>query len=172
MFQTESRTSLAHGAATILVLVFHNTVRSIRKTHRDATVAILYNILQTVIMVGAFFVLLDVLGFVGTRSGGFPAVCDVRHLCLYDARQIGWRCYGLGRANVADDAAPADEPGYCGLRLGPRRVLYSDRLNDRDFGGVSPCLDPDRDSATFWRLHDAGAGVVFGVRGWHGLAGA
>ena len=70
MFQTESRTSLAHGAATILVLVFHNTVRSIRKTHRDATVAILYNILQTVIMVGAFFVLLDVLGLRGNAIRG------------------------------------------------------------------------------------------------------
>jgi len=70
MFQTQNRSSLAHGAATILVLIFHNTVRSIRKTHRDATVAIIYNIVQTVIMVGAFFILLDVLGLRGLAIRG------------------------------------------------------------------------------------------------------
>ena len=70
MFQAERRSSLLEGAGTLLQLVFHNTVRSIRKTHRDATIAIIYNILQTMIMVGAFFVLLDILGLRGLAIRG------------------------------------------------------------------------------------------------------
>ncbi len=70
MFQAESKSSLLQGAATILALIYHNTVRSIRKSHRDATLAILFNVLQTLIMVGAFFILLDVLGLRGLAIRG------------------------------------------------------------------------------------------------------
>ena len=44
------------------MLIFHNTVRSIRKDHRDAILAILYSIFQTLVMVGAFYILMDMLG--------------------------------------------------------------------------------------------------------------
>ncbi|MBT8458472.1 MAG: ABC transporter permease [Boseongicola sp.] len=70
MFQSEQRSSLLQGAATILVLIFHNSVRSIRKTHRNAVISILYNILQTLVMVGAFFILLDLLGLRGLAIRG------------------------------------------------------------------------------------------------------
>ncbi len=70
MFQSERKSSLAQGAATLAGLVFHNTVRSIRRSHRDATLAIGFNILQTMIMVGAFFLLLDVLGLRGMAIRG------------------------------------------------------------------------------------------------------
>ena len=70
MFQAESRSSHLQGAATIATLIFHNTVRAIRKSHRDATLAIIFNIIQTLIMVGAFFILLDVLGLRGLAIRG------------------------------------------------------------------------------------------------------
>ena len=54
MFQSERRTTRLDGALTFFNLTFHNAVRSIRSSHRDAMIAILYNILQTLIMVGAF----------------------------------------------------------------------------------------------------------------------
>lgn len=70
MFQAEGRSSLMQGAATLLVLVYHNSVRSIRKSHRNAAIAILFNILQKLVMVLAFFLLLDILGLRGLAIRG------------------------------------------------------------------------------------------------------
>ena len=57
-----ARPSLLMGAITLSELVFHNTVRSVRKTHRDALAAIATNVLQMLIMVAVFYVLFDLLG--------------------------------------------------------------------------------------------------------------
>ncbi len=70
MFQAEKQQSLAGAALTILDLVYHNTVRTVRKSHRDAVFAILVNILQTLIMVGAFVALFEVLGMRGAAIRG------------------------------------------------------------------------------------------------------
>lgn len=70
MFQAEKKQSLSGAALTILDLIYHNTVRTVRKTHRDALFAILVNILQTLVMVGAFVMLFEVLGMRGTAIRG------------------------------------------------------------------------------------------------------
>ncbi|MBT8417492.1 MAG: ABC transporter permease [Silicimonas sp.] len=70
MFETERKQSLAGAAMTIGDLIYHNTVRTVRKTHRDAIFAILVNIMQTLIMVGAFVLLFEVLGMRGTAIRG------------------------------------------------------------------------------------------------------
>lgn len=72
MFQAETRTShsLVGAALTILELIYHNTVRTVRKTHRDAIFAILINIMQTLIMVAAFVMLFEILGMRGTALRG------------------------------------------------------------------------------------------------------
>lgn len=63
MFQSETRKpSIIRGALTILGLIYHNTVRSIRRGHRDALMAIVSNILQMIVMIGIFFVFMDMLG--------------------------------------------------------------------------------------------------------------
>ena len=62
MFQAERRTSLIDGAGTLLTLIFHDAARSVRKDDRNAIVAVVWNIVQTVVMVAAFFFLLDFLG--------------------------------------------------------------------------------------------------------------
>ena len=62
MFQAANRRTSWRAAATILSLIYHNTVRSVRKGHRDATFAILYSIAQNVILLSAFLVLFDLLG--------------------------------------------------------------------------------------------------------------
>ncbi|MEM9972173.1 MAG: ABC transporter permease, partial [Pseudomonadota bacterium] len=62
MFQAERRTTLLDSAFTFFTLTFHNAVRSIRSTHRDALMAILNNIVQTLIMVGGFYLLFIVMG--------------------------------------------------------------------------------------------------------------
>ena len=70
MFQVEKRKSLWGAALTILDLIYHNTVRTVRKSHRDALFAILVNILQTLIMVAAFVLLFEVLGMRGLAIRG------------------------------------------------------------------------------------------------------
>lgn len=70
MFQVERRKSLWGAAFTILDLIYHNTVRTVRKSHRDALFAILVNILQTLIMVAAFVLMFDLLGMRGTAIRG------------------------------------------------------------------------------------------------------
>lgn len=70
MFQAERRTSLIDGAFTLAMLVFHNTVRAIRKTHRDATLAIIVNIVQTLVMIAAFYFVLDIIGLRRTAIRG------------------------------------------------------------------------------------------------------
>jgi len=70
MFQAERRSTLFDGAFTFLNLTFHNAVRSTRSSNRNAILAILINILQTLVMVGAFYFLFDVLGLRGLAIRG------------------------------------------------------------------------------------------------------
>jgi len=62
MFAAEQKPSLTRGAYQIGGLIFHNVVRSIRKGHRDAVFAILASVLQTMVMVMAFYLFIDLLG--------------------------------------------------------------------------------------------------------------
>ncbi len=90
MFQSQKRQTLAGAAFTVLDLIYHNTVRSVRKTHRDAVFAILLNIVQTLVMVGAMYLLFDILGMramairgdflLYVMSGIFVFMCHVKSL--------------------------------------------------------------------------------------------
>lgn len=62
MFATEQKPSLARGAYKIADLIFHNTVRSVRKGHRDAIFAILTSVMQSLIMIMAFYFFIDIVG--------------------------------------------------------------------------------------------------------------
>ena len=62
MFSTHENKSLLYGAYRLLDLIYHNTVRSVRKGHRDAVFAIVANIIQTLVMVGAFYLFIDIMG--------------------------------------------------------------------------------------------------------------
>ncbi|MCG6884917.1 MAG: ABC transporter permease [Silicimonas sp.] len=60
--------SIARGAYKLLDLTYHNTVRSIRKGHRDAVFAIVSNIIQTLVMVGAFYLFMSFFRQFGASS--------------------------------------------------------------------------------------------------------
>ncbi|WP_370399593.1 ABC transporter permease [Sulfitobacter sp. JB4-11] len=63
MFEVSTRRPNAlSSAATILELIYHNVVRSIRSQHRNAVVAILLNMLQAVMFVAAFYAMFSLLG--------------------------------------------------------------------------------------------------------------
>lgn len=70
MFEARRSTSWIGSAGRVLGLVFHNTVRSVRKTHANAYMAIGLNIFQTVILVVSFYVLFTVLGIRGAAIRG------------------------------------------------------------------------------------------------------
>ena len=54
----------------MLELIYHSTVREVRKGHRNALVGLLLNILQTIIFIGAFFMMFWILGVRGNAIRG------------------------------------------------------------------------------------------------------
>ncbi len=70
MFQRQTSTSSLQSGARLLDLIYHATVRSVRKSHGNAIFALLTNIMQTIIFVMAFFVMFSVLGLRGAAVRG------------------------------------------------------------------------------------------------------
>ncbi|MBP0483097.1 ABC transporter permease [Sagittula salina] len=62
MFQTARPKSKLQSAIQIAELIYHNSVRAVRKTHENAFMAILMNLLQTIIFVLAFFAMFEIMG--------------------------------------------------------------------------------------------------------------
>ncbi|MEB8389281.1 ABC transporter permease [Rhodobacteraceae bacterium KMM 6894] len=70
MFQQVKPRSNLHAAASILTLIYHATVRDVRKGHGNAIIAIALNILQALVFVAAFFVMFSILGLRGAALRG------------------------------------------------------------------------------------------------------
>ncbi len=70
MFATRNTSSLTKSGATILALIYYNTVRSVRKKHRNAVMALVMNMLQVLIMLAVFYVMFSVLGLKGAAIRG------------------------------------------------------------------------------------------------------
>lgn len=70
MFRTaESHSNFALGLRT-LKLIYHATVRDVRKNHDNAIIGLVMNILQTVIFVAAFFAMFSFMGLSGNAIRG------------------------------------------------------------------------------------------------------
>lgn len=59
-----------HTSFAILALIYHSIVRDVRKTHGNALIGLLINMMQTVILVLAFYVMFTVLGLRGSAIRG------------------------------------------------------------------------------------------------------
>ena len=70
MFEGRVQKSMLGSGLNMLRLIYHNTVRSVRKTHGNALAALGINLLQSVIMVGVFYVMFTVLGLRGAAVRG------------------------------------------------------------------------------------------------------
>ncbi len=70
MFQAATRTNKVRGAVSLLELIYFSIVRSLRQSHRNAVIGLLINMMQAVIMVGAFFVMFQLLGLRGAALRG------------------------------------------------------------------------------------------------------
>lgn len=62
MFVNKKPQSRVGGAVQLLTLIYHATVRNVRKTHGNAVIGLLLNIMQTVILVLAFYFMFAILG--------------------------------------------------------------------------------------------------------------
>ena len=70
MFHVSAPQSKTGSLFTICELIFYATVRDIRKSHRNAVVGLLLNMLQAAIFVLAFFLMFYVLGMRGNSIRG------------------------------------------------------------------------------------------------------
>ena len=70
MFQQSQNRTARNSAMVMGELVYHSIVRSVRKSHRNAMVSLLSNMLQVAIFVLAFYVMFSVLGLRGSALRG------------------------------------------------------------------------------------------------------
>jgi ABC-type polysaccharide/polyol phosphate export permease len=68
---------------SMLELIYHSIVRSVRKSHKNAFLAIATNILQAVIFVGAFYVMFSILGLRGAAVRGDFLIYIMTGIFLY-----------------------------------------------------------------------------------------
>ncbi len=70
MFQVQANRTKPRGFFQITELIYHSAVREIRKTHRNAVIGLLLNMMQAVILVMVFYVMFEVLGLRGAALRG------------------------------------------------------------------------------------------------------
>ncbi|MFW2545535.1 ABC transporter permease [Primorskyibacter sp. 2E107] len=83
MFQVTKPRSRLGSAIYISELIYHNSVRAVRKTHGNAVLAILMNMLQSIIFVLAFFFMFQILGLRGTALRGDFMIYIMTGVFLY-----------------------------------------------------------------------------------------
>ena len=83
MFSTRKRQTGFGSALRIFELIFHSVVRSVRKTHNNAFIAIFLNMLQVAIFVLAFYVMFSVLGLRGAVIRGDFLIYIMSGIFLY-----------------------------------------------------------------------------------------
>lgn len=70
MFQVDGSTGTIGATGRLFGLIYHNTVRTVRRAHGNAVMALGINIMQTVMMVGVFYVMFSMLGLRGMAIRG------------------------------------------------------------------------------------------------------
>jgi ABC-type polysaccharide/polyol phosphate export permease len=70
MFERRVNRTFVQSLLATAELVFHASIRNIRKTHHNAVVGLLLNISQTVLLVAIFYVMFDLLGMRGSAIRG------------------------------------------------------------------------------------------------------
>lgn len=91
MFNYRVRKTAFSSALTTLELIFHATVRSVRKSHNNAFIALATNMLQAAIMVAAFYVMVSLLGLRSSALRGDFLLYIMSGIFLYmsHAKAIG-----------------------------------------------------------------------------------
>lgn len=83
MFQQRRPNAGLMTAINMMELIYHSAVRNVRKTHGNALMSILLNMLQTVIFVMAFYFMFSILGLRGQLIRGDFMVYIMTGIFLY-----------------------------------------------------------------------------------------
>ncbi|MCR8548751.1 ABC transporter permease [Salipiger sp. P9] len=83
MFQTTKPRSRLGSALYIAELIYHNSVRAVRKSHGNAFMALFMNMLQTIIFVLAFYFMFQILGMRSTAIRGDFMIYIMTGVFLY-----------------------------------------------------------------------------------------
>ncbi|MCI2400108.1 ABC transporter permease [Aliiroseovarius subalbicans] len=84
MFQADFRsTTTGQSALGILDVIYHATVRSVRKSHANALIGLLVNMVQTMILVMVFYVMFSILGLRGNAIRGDFLIYIMSGIFLY-----------------------------------------------------------------------------------------
>ncbi|NNK17408.1 MAG: ABC transporter permease, partial [Sulfitobacter sp.] len=84
MFQSSRKPKGSLSSAfSIAELVYHSVVRSVRKQHNNAFVAIAMNIMQTVLFLAAFYLMFSILGMRGAAVRGDFLIYLMTGIFLY-----------------------------------------------------------------------------------------
>lgn len=62
MFERSRNQSLFISAFNLVELIYHSAVRGVRKSHRNALVGLIINVVQSIIMVATFFIVFAIFG--------------------------------------------------------------------------------------------------------------
>ncbi|MEP5731667.1 MAG: ABC transporter permease [Sulfitobacter sp.] len=92
MFQSKRKPQGAISSAfSMAELIYHSIVRSVRKQHNNAFAAVALNVMQTVLFVGAFYVMFTVLGMrnVGLRGDFLIYIMSGIFLYLTHVKSLG-----------------------------------------------------------------------------------
>ncbi len=70
MFQPQVKRTTARTVFSMLELIYHSVVREVRKTHRNAVVGLLMNMMQTIVFLVTFYAMFSLLGMRGAAIRG------------------------------------------------------------------------------------------------------
>lgn len=71
MFQVQPKKHKGFFTAiAILELIYHSTVREVRKSHGNALIGLILNMMQTMVLVAAFYIMFSILGLRGSAIRG------------------------------------------------------------------------------------------------------
>ena len=122
MFQpVRKHRSTIHVMLMMWELIYHSIVRSVRKSHNNAFLAIATNILQAVIFVGAFYVMFSVLGLRGAALRGDFLIYIMSGIFLYmtHSKALGAVVGSEGPASAMMQHAPMNTIiSICSAALG------------------------------------------------------
>jgi hypothetical protein len=162
MFKAERSNSTLGSSFALFELIFHSTVRSIRKSHGNAIIGLLMNMMQTVILVVTFYIMFNVLGMRGNTVRGDFLLYIMSGIFLF-----------MTHSKAMGAVMSAEGPTSAMMKHAPMSTAVS--ITSAALGALyihlSRRVPADRDRRSCWRVWDGASLVVYRGRDWLGVHG-
>jgi hypothetical protein len=168
MFHYSQQQSGLAAASSILRLIFHNTVRHVRKNHGNPLLGLVINMLQTLILVLVFVFMFSVLGLRGNAIRGDFILYIMTGIFLFLTHNKA-----LGDVAGSESAtSPMMQHGHCHHLGGPKLALHPSFVCRRYFDSLLFGLGHRHVPVSAGRFFNDVDCLVFRRRHWHGSLGA